>query len=60
MSPDTVAIVIAVLGTGTALAVLIVPGRRDVAGLYERMARREGLFEGFTHREPAAPGTGTE
>ncbi len=27
--------------------------RRDVAGLRERMARLEGLFEGFTRRESA-------
>ena len=27
---------------------------RDVAGLRERMARLEGLFEGFTRRESAA------
>ena len=63
MSPDTIAIVIAILGTGIALAVLIVPSlrelRRDVADLRERMARLEGLFEGFTRREPTAPGTGT-
>ena len=61
MSPDTIAIVIAILGTGIALAVLIVPSlrelRRDVADLRERMARLEGLFEGFTRRETAAPGT---
>ena len=63
MSPDTIAIVIAILGTGIALAVLIVPSlrelRRDVADLRERMARLEGLFEGFTRREPTAPSTGT-
>ena len=63
MSPDTITIVIAVIGTGIALAVLIVPSlrelRRDVADLRERMARLEGLFEGFTRRETAAPGTGT-
>ena len=63
MSPDTIAIVIAIIGTGIALAVLIVPSlrelRRDVADLCERMARLEGLFEGFTRRETAAPGTGT-
>ena len=62
MSPDTIAIVIAILGTGIALAVLIVPSlrelRRDVADLRERMARLEGLFEGFTRREPPAPSTG--
>ena len=43
MSPDTIAIVVVILGTGIALAVLIVPSlrelRRDVADLRERMAR---------------------
>ena len=70
MSPDTVTIVIAIIGTGIALGVLIVPSlrdvRRDIAGLHrdvgdlrERMARIEGLFEGFTRREPpAAPPAG--
>ena len=37
--------------------------RREFADLRERMARLEGLFEGlfegFTRREPAAPGKGT-
>ena len=67
MSPDTIAIVIAIIGTGIALAAAILPGqyatRRDIAGLHrdiadlrERMARLEGLFEGFTRRE-SAPGT---
>ena len=59
MSPDTIAIVIAIIGTGIALAVLIVPSlrelRRDVADLRERMARLEGLFEGFTRRETVPP-----
>ena len=59
MSSDTIAIVIAILGTGIALAVLIVPSlrelRRDVSDLRERMARLEGLFEGFTRRETAPP-----
>ena len=59
MSPDTIAIVIAIIGTGIALAVLIVPSlrelRRDVGDLRERMARLEGLFEGFTRRETAPP-----
>lgn len=27
--------------------------RRDVAGLHKRMARLEGLLEGFVRREPA-------
>ena len=55
MSPDTITIVIAIIGTGAALAGLIVPGlrqlHRDVADLRERMARLEGLFEGFTRGE---------
>ena len=29
------------------------------ADMRERMARLEGLFEGFIRREPPAPGTGT-
>ena len=70
MSPETITIVIAIIGTGIVLAGLIVPSlrelrrevggiHRDMADLRERMARLEGLFEGFTRREPAAPGTGT-
>ena len=67
MSPDTLTIFIAIVGTGLVLAGLIVPSLRDlrryIAGIHrdigdpcERMARLEGLFEGFTRREPAAPG----
>lgn len=45
---------VAILAVGIALAGLILPGqrelRRDVADLRERMARLEGLFEGFTNR----------
>ena len=70
MSSDTLTIVIAIVGTGIVLAGLIVPSlrdlRRDIAGIHrdigdlrERMARLEGLFVGFTRREPATPGTGT-
>ena len=66
MSADTVTIVVAIIGTGIALGVLIVPSlrdlRRDIAGIHrdvadlrERMARLEGLFEGFTRRESAPP-----
>ena len=62
MSPE----IIATIGTGIALATAILPGqyamRRDIAGLHrniaglrERMARIEGLFEGFTRRESAPP-----
>ena len=50
MTPE----LIAIIGTGIALAVVIVPGQRtmqrDIAELRERMARIEGLFEGFTGR----------
>ena len=63
MSSDTIAIVIAMIGTGVVLAGLIVPSlrelRKDVADLRERMVRLEGLFEGFIRREPTMPGTGT-
>ena len=48
-------ILVAVFGTGIALAGLILPNlrsmKRDIADLRERMARLEGLFEGFTRRE---------
>ena len=74
MTSDTIAIiasiVVSIAGAGIALAAVIIRAqhathrdigevRRDVADLRERMARLEGLFEGFTRREPAAPGTGT-
>ena len=52
MSADTITIVIAIIGSAIALAAVILPGqhamRRDIADLRERMARLEGLFEGFT------------
>ena len=62
MTSDTIALVITIIGTGIALGVLIVPSlrelRRDIGGIHrdigdlrERMARLEGLFEGFTRRE---------
>ena len=55
LSPE----IIAVVGTGIALAATILPSlhslRRDVTDLRERMARLEGLFEGFTGRQPADP-----
>ncbi len=55
-------ILVTVVGTGIALAGLILPDlrsmkrdmadlHRDMADLRERMARLEGLFEGFTRRE---------
>lgn len=53
MSGDTIAIIVAIvgtgIGTGTALGLLIVPGlremRRDIANLRERMSRLEGVVE---------------
>ena len=55
VSPELIAIIGAVI----ALAAVILPGqhamRRDIADLRERMARLEGLFEGFTRRESAPP-----
>ena len=57
LSPE----IIAIVGTGVALAAAILPSlhslRRDVTDLRERMARLEGPFEGFTgrtHTDPAA------
>ena len=55
MSPETLTII----GCTIALAAIILPGqhamRRDIADLRERMARLEGLFEGFMRRESALP-----
>ena len=66
MSPELIAIIIAtvalaglILASTARLGTRIDRVDRDVAGLRERMARLEGLFEGFTRRAPAAPGTGT-
>ncbi len=48
----SVTIILSIIGTGIALAAVIVPGqwdlKRSVGDLRERMARLEGLFEGFT------------
>ena len=48
-------ILLAIFGTGIALAGLILPDlrsmKRDIADLGQRMARLEGLFEGFTRRD---------
>ena len=50
MSPE----LIAIIG-----AAVILPDqhamRRDIADLRERMAKLEGLFEGFTRRESQSP-----
>ena len=55
MSPESIAII----GTVIALAAVILPNfhamRRDITDLHKRMARLEGLLEGFTRRESASP-----
>ena len=53
MSPEFIAIVIVGLSNAAALGF---PWSlsRDVGDLRERMARLEGLFEGFTRREGSA------
>lgn len=61
MDNSTIAIIVSVVAVGATLGVglatLIVPSlrdlRRDVADVRERMARLEGLFQGFTRRENA-------
>ena len=63
MEDGTTAIIVSVVATGATfgigLASLIVPSlrdlRRDVADLRGRMARLEGLFEGFSRRGGAGP-----
>lgn len=61
-----VTIMVTIIGTAIALAAVIVPGqramrqemgemRRDIGDLRERMARIEGLFEGFTRSAPSTP-----
>ena len=53
MSPEFIAIVIVGLSNAAALGFLWSLSR-DVGDLRERMARLEGLFEGFTRREGGA------
>jgi len=52
MKVDTITIILAILGTGAALAFVLVPGQRDlkrsISDLRERMARLEGLSDGYT------------
>ncbi len=47
-------VLVTIIGTGITLALLLVPGQRElqrqVSDMRERMARLEGLFEGFTRR----------
>ena len=62
MSSELIGIIVATIALGAA----IVPGqramrgeiadiRKDIADLRERMARLEGLFEGFTKAAPGSP-----
>ena len=57
MTPEFYAVITSAVGLGTlilTIGVLILNGQRgmarDVVDLRERMARLEGLFEGFTKR----------
>ena len=66
MEGNTIAIIVSVVSVvavgatvGIGLATLILPAlremRREIADLRERMARLEGLFEGFTRRGGPGP-----
>ena len=48
MDIGTIGVAVAVVGGWGTLVLLIYNVHRDVADLRERMARLEGLFEGFT------------
>ena len=62
MDSNTIAIIVSVVAVGIGLATLILPAlremRRDIADLRERMAKLEGLFEGFTRRGGSDPSAG--
>ena len=69
MDPETIGIIVAVIGTGIALWRVnktsmdrlhtdISDVRNDIGGLRERMARLEGMFEGFTGTRTGAPTAG--
>ena len=63
MDSNTIAVIVSVVAVGATLgiglATLIVPSlrdlSRDVTDLRERMARLEGLFEGFAPRGSQGP-----
>ncbi len=48
MDIGTAGVVVAVVGGWGTLVLLVYNVHRGIAGLHERMARLEGLFEGFT------------
>ena len=55
MTPEVVSVIavgVALAGMNLYLARGMNELRRDIADLRERMARLEGLFEGFTGRKP--------
>ena len=66
MDTNTIAIIVSVVAVGATvgigLATLILPAlremRRDISDLRERMARLEGLFEGFARRGGPGPSAG--
>ena len=62
MDGSTIAIIVSVVAVGIGLETLILPAlrelRRDVADLRQRMAKLEGLFDGFTRRDRAEPAGG--
>ena len=62
MDWTTLILVGTIIGTGVALALVIVPGqrelRRDISDLCERMARLEGLVDSLRDAVTSARGKG--
>ena len=62
MGHETIGIIVAVIGTGIALwrvnKASMDQLHSDIGGLRERMARLEGMFEGFTGARPQSPSKG--
>lgn len=57
MNYELIAIIVTIIGTGCAIIALIRPSitnlQHRMSGLEQRMARLEGLFEGFAGRASA-------